>query len=266
MQFANVDSVTVIPHGVTVIVRKRGGRRIVIAVNVLDDTVRVVQPDCNVSSGKKTFQFAAIQIEVWVIGGVGKRLVNIRGQNAAGVRADVALHLLSLPYRLTELTATQAAEKREVCLHHQTKAVTEIINFLLDRSLRDAPEIHVTKFGEQDVVDQLRVISAHDVLLLKSHRICAAQTNGTIVQEKHTARFLLCLLAKRAEPKLAAVRINNAAGFVQQLELDLIQPRRIGFPSAKGCSRDANLVKVLSLSARKRQLCVQRTVPFGKHF
>ena len=201
-----------------------------------------------------------------MIGGVGKRLVNIRGQNAAGVRADVALHLLSLPYRLTELTAAQAAEKREVCLHHQAESVTEIINFLLDRPLCDAPEIHVTKFGEQDVVDQLRVISAHDVLLLKSHRICAAQTNGTPVQEKHAARYLLCLLAKRAEPELAAVRINNAACLVQQLELDLIQPRRVGLPSAKGCGGDADFVKVLSLSARKRQLCVQRTVPFGKHF
>ena len=60
VQFANVDPVAVIPHRVTVIVRKRGGRRIVITVDVLDDTVRIVQTNRNVSSSKKTFQFAAV--------------------------------------------------------------------------------------------------------------------------------------------------------------------------------------------------------------
>ena len=182
MKHADVNAVTIVPHGIAVVIRQRRRGRIVVTIYVLDDTIGIIQTNHDVRSIEELLQFGALQIHAGQVACVGERLIDIADQHTASMGTDMALHLLSLADNLTELMTADTTKQGQIRLNHHTQTVAVVINFLLNGALGDSQEVHIAELAQQNIVDQLVKIVVHHVLLLKAHGVCTTQTGGLAVQ------------------------------------------------------------------------------------
>ena len=105
VQSTDVDAMTVVPHGIAVVIRHRIRRGIVVTVNIFDHTVGIVELYYNVGSSEELFHLKAFQIHAGQIAGIGEGLIDIADQNAAGMPPDMAFHFFGLPNSFAEFVA-----------------------------------------------------------------------------------------------------------------------------------------------------------------
>ena len=143
VKLANIETVAVVPAVVAVIIGQAGGGWVVVAIDGFYYLIRVHQMNDFAGRHKEALQLRPSQMPVRQSGRVWERLVYVAHDYVARMRANEFLHLSDLPERLAELVSAKNTEQRKIGLRHKSKAVTVVVNFRLNRTLGESPEVHV---------------------------------------------------------------------------------------------------------------------------
>ena len=139
-------------------------------------------------------------------------------------------------------------------MKHQAQSIAIVVEFWLNRPLCNPEEIHVAYFGQQYVIHKLLHIAFIDTLLLMAHGVCAPQAYRLSIENEPSLSLPLCIHRKIPHPELLFPAVQKFSLFVQQPNLDLIQPRiRIApTPCARNMERDRKPVAPLLDKKRHR--------------